>query len=378
MAKAKATATASSKSTGPDTIQQLNVSAYTVPTDYPESDGTLQWDSTTMVLVELEAMGKKGIGYTYANASLTSFVAKTLQPHVLGQHPLDIPKIWEALLVAIRNEGSCGMAMMAVSAVDNALWDLKAKILNLPLARLLGMARSEALLYGSGGFTSYPIDKLQKQLGNWAEQGFQHVKMKIGRDAEADIKRVKAARQSIGAGVQLFVDANGAYDAKTALKQAEAFAGEGVTWFEEPVSSDNLEGLHFIREHMPPAIQVAAGEYGYNSSYFAQMLKNQAVDVLQADATRCGGITGFLKAGYLCEAYHLPFSFHCAPALHLQPSLALNSFYIGEYFYDHARIEHLFFDGAPKPQNGTFSPDLSRPGLGLEFRHKDAAKYKVI
>ncbi|WP_439883300.1 enolase C-terminal domain-like protein [Pontibacter sp. MBLB2868] len=360
-----------------DVITDLKTAAYTVPTDSLESDGTLQWSSTTMVLVEVEAMGTKGIGYTYADASLTYFIQKTLKQHVVGQNPLDIPGLWEAMLVAIRNEGSCGMAMMAASAVDNALWDLKAKILDLPLAKLLGAAKSEALLYGSGGFTSYTIEKLQQQLGGWADKGFQHVKMKIGRDAQADVERVKAARESIGDDVQLFVDANGAYDAKTAIKQAHSFAEEGVTWFEEPVTSDDLIGLYFIREHVPPAIQVAAGEYGYNISYFNQMLQQQAVDVLQADATRCGGITGFLKAGYLCEAHHLPFSFHCAPALHLHPCLALQNFYIGEYFYDHARIENMFFDGVQQPQNGRFTPDLSRPGLGLEFKHQDAAKYKV-
>ncbi|OKL38484.1 enolase C-terminal domain-like protein [Pontibacter flavimaris] len=360
-----------------EAITNLKVAAYTVPTDYPESDGTLQWNSTTMVLVELEAMGQRGIGYTYADASLSSFIATTLMQHVKGQHPFNTPKIWQDMLVAIRNEGSCGMAMMAVSAVDNALWDLKAKILNLPLAKLLGMVKSEALLYGSGGFTSYPIERLQQQLGGWADHGFQHVKMKIGRDAQADLERVQAARESIGDNVQLFVDANGAYDAKTAITQAKAFADHGVTWFEEPVSSDDLAGLYFIRNHTPPEIRVAAGEYGYNIGYFNQMLKQQAVDVLQADATRCGGITGFLKAGYLCEAYHLPFSFHCAPALHLHPCLALNAFYIGEYFYDHARIENLFFEGVQQPGSGRFSPDLSRPGLGLEFRQQDAAKFKV-
>jgi len=107
------------------------------------------------------------------------------------------------------------------------------------------------------------------------------------------------------------------------------------------------------------------------------MLAAGSVDVLQADATRCGGITGFLKAGYLAEAHQLPFSSHCAPALHLHPTLCLPSFFISEYFHDHVRIEQMLFDGVSPPQNGTLKPDLTRPGLGIEFKHQDAEKFKL-
>lgn len=343
-------------------ITSLNVSVYTVPTDSAESDGTLEWNNTTMILVELEAAGKSD---------------ETLKPLVIDHNPFNIPEIFQAMEVAIRNEGSCGMAYMALSAVDNALWDLKSKILELPLCSLIGMVRHEALVYGSGGFTSYSDHQLEKQLGGWAEEGFKSVKMKIGRQPDKDVHRVKTARKAIGKDVELYVDANGAYSIKQALEQAEKFAEHGVTWFEEPVSSDNLKGLHFIRDHAPFAIKIAAGEYGYIFGYFLNMLQHGAVDVLQADATRCGGITGFLKAGYLCEAFELPFSFHCAPAMHLHASLCLDAFYIGEYFHDHSRIEDLFFDGTIKPKKGYLKPDLSRSGFGLDFKERDAAPYKV-
>lgn len=358
-------------------IGPVSASAYTVPTDFPESDGTLEWNSTTLILVEVEAGGKKGIGYSYADEVVAAFINQKLKHFVSGQDAMNIPLIWRNMVISIRNEGNCGMAYMAVSAIDNALWDLKAKILNLPLCKLLGAVRNEVSLYGSGGFTSYPIEKLQNQLSGWVENGFTAVKMKIGRNPDEDIKRVKAARQSIGQEAALMVDANGAYDAKTAIKQAEVFAEFGVTWFEEPVSSDNLSGLKFVREHFPASINLAAGEYGYSIGYFAEMIKHKAVDVLQADATRCGGLTGFLKAGYLAEADHLAFSFHCAPALHLHAAMALNSFYTGEYFYDHTRIENMLFDGTQLPVNGKLKPDLSRLGTGLEFKHLDAEKFRV-
>jgi L-alanine-DL-glutamate epimerase-like enolase superfamily enzyme len=266
---------------------------------------------------------------------------------------------------------------MAIAAVDNALWDLKAKLLDCSLLDLLGAARESAEIYGSGGFTSYTVKELQKQLGGWAAEGIKSVKMKIGRDPGADHDRVRAARTAIGPNVQLFVDANGAYSRKQALAQAEEFAELDVRWFEEPVSSDDLDGLRLLRDRAPARMKIAAGEYGYDSFYFQRMLAAGAVDVLQADATRCAGVTGFLEAATLCRTVQLPFSFHCAPALHAIPACAASSFLIGEYFFDHARIERMFFDGAPQPVNGALKPDRSRPGLGLDFKRKDAAPFAV-
>lgn len=357
-------------------ISDLNVAAYTVPTDFPESDGTLKWSSTTMVLVEIKVFDVSGLGYTYGDQSICSFIAHTLKPLVLNKNALDIPFIFDEMSKAIRNEGHAGMAYMAISAVDNALWDLKAKLLSLPLCQLIGIARDRIQIYGSGGFTSYDEEKLNAQLGAWVQKGFLHVKMKIGRDPDHDVNRIQSVRKAIGSAAEIFVDANGAYSIKQSLQLAESFKDFNVSWFEEPVPSFNLEGLKFIREHAPPAIRIAAGEYGYHPDYFLKMIQHQSVDVLQADATRCGGITGFIKVADLCEAYRIPFSFHCAPAQHLHPSLCLHSFFIGEYFHDHVRIEELFFDGVAEPENGYLSADLSRPGSGLTFKWKDAEKFR--
>ncbi len=357
-------------------INNLKVTAYTIPTGSPESDGTIEWEHTTLVLVEIEGGGKSGIGYTYADESTAHFINKTLRKLIIGADLMQIPAILQSMVAAIRNNGNCGIASMAVSAVDNACWDLKAKILEVPLASLLGVVRCNFPIYGSGGFTSYSIAQLQQQLGGWAEKGIKHFKMKVGREPDKDIERVKAAKESIGSDTYLFVDANGAYSTRQALEKARQFADFGVTWLEEPVPADDINGLHFIREHAPTQMNIAAGEYGYNLSYFKKMLSEGAVDVLQADATRCGGISGFLKAGHLCEAYGLPFSSHCAPALHLHAGVALRAFYLAEYFYDHVRIENLLFDGVQKPVKGALQPDMTRPGLGLEFKYADAEKYR--
>ena len=358
-------------------INKLTVSAYTIPTDQPEADGTLNWDSTTLVLVEVEGGGKAGLGYTYADASVARLIDRTLREVVQEADVMQLPAIWQAMVTRIRNSGNSGLTHLGIAAVDVSLWDLKANLLNVSLVELLGRVRDSFDIYGSGGFTSYSPDTLCNQLGGWAERGIRHVKMKIGTHPDQDVARARAAKEAIGDQCTLMVDANGAYSAKQALEKARQFADLGVDWFEEPVTSDDLAGLRFIREHAPPKMQIAAGEYGFNLTYFERMLDAGAVDVLQADATRCGGITGYLKAGTVCEAHHRPFSSHCAPALHLHPSLALPAFHIAEYFHDHVRIEEMLFDGVPQPVKGALHPDLSRPGLGLDFKHVDAEKYKI-
>jgi L-alanine-DL-glutamate epimerase-like enolase superfamily enzyme len=360
------------------TISAIDVSAYTVPTDAPEADGTYAWHSTTLVLVEATANdGAHGGGYSYADTATARLIQDVLADVVRGCDAMSPPGAWQAMVHAIRNLGRPGIASMAISAVDTALWDLKARLLGLPLVTLLGSVRDRIAIYGSGGFTSYSDEQLRAQLGGWAAAGISRVKMKIGSHPDNDLARVWTARDEIGPDVQLFVDANGAYTRKEALAFAEQFAGLGVSWFEEPVSSDDLDGLRLLRDRAPAGMDIAAGEYGYDLWYFRRMLDAGAVDVLQADATRCGGFTGFLRAEALCEARSLPFSAHCAPSLHVHPCCALPQAAHLEYFHDHARIEHLLFDGALDPVDGTLRPDLSRPGLGLEFKRRDAERYAV-
>ena len=271
-------------------IDRIEVSAYTIPTDAPESDGTLEWHQTTLVLVQASAGGATGTGYSYANRATGVLIHDTLASVVEGRNALDVTGAWDAMVAAIRNLGRPGVSSMAIAAVDNALWDLKARLLDVPLVQLLGAARDAIPVYGSGGFTSYTIARLAEQLGGWARSGIRMVKMKIGREPAADVERVRAARKAIGDDTALFVDANGAYSRKEALAFADAFAQQRVRWFEEPVPSDDLEGLRLIRDRAPASIDITAGEYGYDLVYFRRMCEAGAVDVLQADATRCAGV----------------------------------------------------------------------------------------
>jgi L-alanine-DL-glutamate epimerase-like enolase superfamily enzyme len=357
-------------------VQELEVAAFTIPTDFPEADGTLSWDATTIVVVHVHGDGQTGIGYTYADLATAKLVDSKLSGIVQGHDALAPQDAWAAMVKQTRNLGRPGITSMAIAAIDNAAWDLKARLLGLPLCTLLGMAHDRVPVYGSGGFTTYSNRRLQEQLGGWVQHGIPRVKMKVGSSPGDDPARVRAAREAIGPNATLFVDANGAYSVKEALALAQRFHEDArVEWFEEPVSSDDLDGLRLLRDRCPPGMAVAAGEYGYDAGYFERMLAAGAVDVLQADVTRCGGITELLRVGALCRARSMPISLHCGPAIHLHPALALEQLCHLEYFHDHVRIEEMLFDGVVRPVRGALQPDLDRPGNGLELRRQEAERY---
>jgi L-alanine-DL-glutamate epimerase-like enolase superfamily enzyme len=356
-------------------IHRTSVRAYTIPTDAPEADGTIAWSKTTLVLVQLETAGVRALGYTYADPATAKAAEVLLKEVIQNADVWQHPALWMKMQRTVRNLGNRGIAAMAISAIDNALWDLRSRLVNLPLVQFLGAARESIPAYGSGGFTCYDDRQLQSQLGGWAEQGFSFVKMKIGTQPEEDPRRVRLARHAIGENVQLFVDANGAYTAKQAIHMAEIFKESNVVWFEEPVSSDDLSGLRFVREQVSAPMEIAAGEYGYTVPYFENMLAAKSVDVQQIDATRAQGITGFMSAAAVCDAHQIALSAHCAPSIHMHVCCAAPRARHLEFFYDHARIERMLFDGFCEPREGRMFPDLSRPGLGLEWKEKDAEQF---
>jgi L-alanine-DL-glutamate epimerase-like enolase superfamily enzyme len=252
--------------------------------------------------------------------------------------------------------------------------------LGLRLARLLGAVHERVPVYGSGGFTTYDASRLAAQLGHWVhELGIPRVKIKIGESwggaAGRDLARVRQAREVIGPDAELYVDANGGYTRKQAVRFAHAAEEFAVRWFEEPVSSDDLDGLRLIRDAVEP--DVAAGEYGYDLDYFRRMCASGAVDCLQVDVSRCGGITEWQRVVAVAAAHNLQVSAHCAPHLHLDVALATPNLRHLEWFHDHVRLESMFFDGACAARSGVLRPDLSLPGNGLRFRDADAQPYRI-
>ena len=360
-------------------VTAVRAETYVIPTDAPEADGTLTWTETTMVLATAEAGGQTGIGWTYGSPAGEALITGILAGAVRDRSALDVPASNEAMSRAVRNIGREGVAATAISAVDIALWDLKAKILDCPLASLIGKARDTVPIYGSGGFTSYDDDRTREQLASWVgKEQIPRVKIKIGESwgtrEHRDLHRVELAREVIGTDAELYVDANGGYGRAQAVRMARQLASYDVTWFEEPVSSRDLAGLALIRAQILP--DVAAGEYSWTLADSARLIDAGAVDCLQIDVTRCGGVTGFLQAASLAAASNLQVSGHCAPNLHAHVGICVPNLRHVEYFHDHQRIERMLFDGTLSPDGGELTPDPDRPGLGLDFRAADAAAYR--
>jgi L-alanine-DL-glutamate epimerase-like enolase superfamily enzyme len=360
-------------------IESVDTAVYVIPTDAPEADGTLSWDKTTMVLVTARAGGREGIGWSYASGAAAAMVTDVLAGVVTGRSALDVPAAAEAMARSLRNVGRPGAGAMALSAVDIALWDLKARLLGLPLADLLGRAQPGVHIYGSGGFTSYDERQTRDQLTGWVERdGIPRVKIKIGQsrgtDERRDLRRIKLARAIIGPDTELYVDANGGYTTGQAVRVAAQMADFGVTWFEEPVSSQDLAGLAAVRRQVRP--DVTAGEYSWSLADSARLIEAGAVDCLQLDVTRCGGVTEFLRGAALAAAHNLEVSAHCAPSLHAHVGAAVPNLRHVEYFHDHQRIEGMLFDGVLSPGGGTLTPDPGRPGLGVALRTADAEPFR--
>jgi L-alanine-DL-glutamate epimerase-like enolase superfamily enzyme len=365
-----------SRQPGEARIDRVEVSAFTVPTDSPEADGTFEWNATTLVLVRVRAREVEGLGFSYTDAAAAPLIEHVLAPEVGGRDALAVPALWAAMVRAVRNIGRPGLCSTAIAAVDTALWDLKARLLGVALVDLFGRRRDRVPVYGSGGFTTYDDGRLESQLARWLELGISRVKMKIGRDSAADVRRVAVARDAIGAEAELYVDANGAYDRKQALAMAAAMQDARVAWFEEPVTSDDLEGLRLLRDRAPPLMDIAAGEYGYEIGYFRRMLEAGAVDVLQADVTRCAGYTDFLRVAALCAAHCVPLSAHCAPSLHAPVCCAVAECRHAELFHDHVRLERMLLDGVLEPRGGALEPVRERIGNGLALK-AEAERYQV-
>jgi L-alanine-DL-glutamate epimerase-like enolase superfamily enzyme len=362
-------------------VTEVDASAYTIPTERPEGDGTLTWESTTWVLVRVGTGDPDlptGVGWTYAPPAAACVVRDLLAPRVAGRSAVDVAASWESMVRAVRNAGRPGLVSMAISAVDTALWDLAARLLGLPLHRLLGLVRDDVAVYGSGGFTTDPTSVLRDQVLGWVGQDIPRVKLKIGESWGAavprDLERVALVRDVVGPEVEVFVDANGGYGAKQAVRVARRLEELGVTWLEEPVSSDDHDGLRQVRS--ATRVDVTAGEYGDSLAYFAHLLAAESVDCVQVDVTRCGGYTEWRRIAALAAAHGLEVSGHCAPSLHLPVAAATPNLRHLEWFADHVRIERRFLDGFQSPRGGALTP-AAEPGHGLTVREADLTTYRV-
>ena len=346
-------------------IERVTTEVRRFPTPYPEADGTLQWDATTAVTVTLEADGVIGLGWTYSSPAAAAIIEHHLSPAINGRDVADIEAGWQAMHRQGRNFGTRGLYMQAMSAVDIAWWDLKARSMRCALTTLLGRCHERVRVYGSGGFTTLTEPELAEQIDEWHRLGCTGMKIKIGESfgkrVDRDLRRVRRARGLAGPDVELMVDANGGYRTGQAKRVGAELDELGVTWFEEPVSSDDVIGLRVLRDTL--RCDVTAGEYAADVYDVRALLG--AVDCLQLDATRCGGYSGWLTCAALAQSHNLEVSAHCAPALHAPVAAATPNLRHVEYFADHAALEPQLVTGTPQVCDGHLHPAPDVVGHGM-------------
>ena len=323
--------------------------------------------------------GIEGLGIGQASPGVRQVIEAGFKGLILGQDPFDIEKIWNSMYWHASGYGRKGLAICALSAVDIGLWDLKAKALGLPLYKLLGPFTDSVPIYGAGGWTNFTQDELVAEAAAFVEQGIKRVKIKVGKDfgtsEREDIQRLAAVRRAVGDDVTIYVDANQGYYAKQAIYMAHEFEQFQVGWFEEPVLADDIQGLAEIRQAI--SIPVAAGEQESTKSGFRELIARGGVDIVQPDVARVGGVTEWMKVAHLADAFNLPISPHAVQLVHLHTTCAIPNLKVMEYTNTALEGDRIWYTEFPQQRDGMWSPDPSKPGLGLELDPYAVAQWAV-
>jgi L-alanine-DL-glutamate epimerase-like enolase superfamily enzyme len=322
-------------------------------------------------------LGEEGFGVGTPIAR--DVIERVLKPLLVGQDPLCIEKLWDDMFWRVRGYGRKGVAFCAISAVDIALWDLKAKLFGVPLYRLLGPYTDRVPIYGSGGWTSYSEAELVREQTGYVERGIPRVKMKVakdfGRSEREDIKRLAAVRKAVGDNVEIYVDANNGYYAKQAIGMARHLAEYDVKWFEEPVLADDISGLAAIARAID--IPVATGEHEYTRYGFKSLIAEGGADIVQPDVGRVGGVTEWMKVAHLASAFNLPIAPHAVQLVHLHLACCIPNLKVVEYLGTAEEGDRIWYTEFPEQRDGYWSPYPDRPGLGLELSPEAVRRYAV-
>lgn len=348
-------------------IQNVTSTLVHVPMRKPArwATGGLSHVGELYVQVETDE-GPSGLGFSYNHPETVAIIEQRLLPTVLGRDPFDTEGIWADMYDAVHTLGHQGLVFNAMAAIDIALWDLKARALGLPLYKLLGACRESVPVYGSGGFLNYSVDELVEEATGFVERGIPRVKMKIGldagRDDREDVRRVAAVRKAVGDDVEIYVDANGSYRAKQAVDVARRLEDLRVGWLEEPVHAADREGLAVVARGT--TIPLATGEFEYHLFAFRSLMAAGAVDIVQADVGRVGGVTPWLKIAKLAEAFNLPVAPHAFDVVHLHLMCAVPNATVLEHL---SIYDDLPYKERPEPRDGILTVPADRPGHGLEL-----------
>lgn len=366
-------------------ITDVTTTLLSVPGFRPIQDATMPPPRATtanrgalFVHVHTDA-GVEGLGFGSAVPAIRSVIEANLKDLLIGEDPFEIEKHWEAMFWRVRGYGRKGIAFCAISSLDIALWDLKAKALGLPLYRLLGPYRESVPVYGSGGWTNFSEKELIEEQTSYVERGMRSIKMKVGKDfgksEREDLRRLAAVRKAVGDDVEILIDANNGYYAKQAIAMAREFEQYRVGWFEEPVLADDIDGLAAVARATP--IPIATGEHEYTKFGFKDLISRGGADVVQPDLGRVGGITEWLKVAHLAHAFNLPVAPHAYALVALQVACATPNLRIVEYLGTEEQGYRAFFTDFPEPKDGMWAPYPDRPGLGVELNPETVRKYAV-
>ena len=353
-----------------DPIRAVDVYLVSMPVGGGLTDATRKVEDIGFLLVKLTTQqGREGIGVTYhevGGEATRELIVRNMAPRLLGRDLLQTEALWWEFFHYLRGVGRKGLMYCALSAIDNALWDLKGKIFDVPLYRLLGGNKTSVPVYASGGWTSYDDDRLVEEMCQSAKRGYKALKFKVGveggQNINRDVVRVRKVREAIGPDLKILVDANNCFEAATAVQLANRIREYDITLFEEPVFADDIPGLSRFRRGTD--IPLATGEHEYTKFGVRDLLLNEAADIVQADGARAGGYTEMLKIAALTQTWNVKFAPHAMEHTHLHLMAAIPNGFMLERLLMFEDLTHQVFKNAALPQNGMMAvPEM--PGMGL-------------
>jgi len=353
-------------------ISKVDVHLVSVPIKAGFSDATRKVETVGYTIVRIATdQGLEGFGITYhevGGEATKSLILKNMAPKLIGRSPLETEVIWQEFFHYLRGVGRKGLMFCALSAVDIALWDLKGKIVNLPLYKLLGGNKTKIPVYSSGGWTSYADQELVDEMKSMVKQGYSLIKFKVGveggRNPRRDLERVRKVREGVGPEIGLLLDANNCWDSATAVQFANNVREYNIMLLEEPVFADDIPGLARFRRGTD--IPLATGEHEYTKFGVRDLVLNEAADIVQTDGARAGGYTESLKIAAITQAWNLKFAPHALENIHIHLVSAVPNALFLERLLLYEEITAQVYKNAPLPVNGFMEiPDL--PGLGLEL-----------
>jgi L-alanine-DL-glutamate epimerase-like enolase superfamily enzyme len=319
------------------------------------------------ILVELETSdGLTGIGYAYTIGTGGRSVLDLLRHHLLdqvvGQDANEVEALWQRLLLATRATSVGVITSLALAAVDTAAWDLRCRALEVPLWKLAGGARRSVPLYDTeGGWLNVTADELVTAARASVDAGWQGIKLKVGKpDPHEDLDRLRAVRAAVGPSVDLMVDANQAFSRAEAKRRLRLFEEVDLYWFEEPIPAEDNSGHVALAEST--TVPIAVGESIYSLSHLREYLERGAAGIAQPDVARIGGITPWLKAAHLAEAFNVKVAPHFLMELHVSLAAAVpNSLYV-EYI---PQLSAIVRSEIEIVEGHAIPPSL--PGIGIDW-----------